>query len=159
MDSAAKQQRYDEVFRALDSLCEGESDEVALMATIACELYHGFDLFHWVGFYRNVGGETLKIGPYQGTHGCLVIPFARGVCGKCARERAIQNVPDVTLAPEHIACSSTTRSEIVAPVVAKGELIAVLDIDSNEAAAFDEVDERNLARVAEYFDVTCRKSS
>ena len=147
-----KQQQYDRLFQTLDSLCEGETDHVALMATIACELYHGFEQFNWVGFYRNVGGQILKIGPYQGTHGCLTIPFSEGVCGKCAREMALQNVPNVSKVPYHIACSATTKSELVVPIVlADDELVAVLDIDSNTAAAFDEIDELYLQRVNRYF--------
>ena len=136
----------------LDSLCEGETDHVALMATIACELYQTFERFNWVGFYRNVGGQVLKIGPYQGTHGCITIPFSKGVCGKCARERSVQNVPDVSKVPQHISCSATTKSELVAPILAgDGELVAVLDIDSDTAAAFDEIDEVNLQRLNNYF--------
>jgi len=147
-----KQEDYDGLFERLAALCEGETDEIARMATIACELYHGFDRFDWVGFYRNVGGDLLKVGPYQGSHGCLTIPFSRGVCGRCARERAVVNVPDISRMPDHIACSATTRSEIVVPLLdADGELTAVLDIDSDEVAAFDEVDETNLARIGEYF--------
>ncbi len=150
--SATKQQHYDELFRRLDALCQGETEAVALMATIACELYHGFDTFHWVGFYRNVGGRTLKIGPYQGAHGCLVIPFDRGVCGQCARELRVVNVPDVSQISYHIACSGSTRSEIVIPVLDnKGELLAVLDIDSDLQAAFDDCDERNLPLLSRYF--------
>lgn len=147
-----RQQDYDRLFERLDSLCEGETDPVAVMATIACELYHAFEQFNWVGFYRNVGGELLKIGPYQGGHGCLTIPFARGICGKCAREKTVQNVPDVSAAANHIACSATTKSELVVPVLTgNGELLAVLDIDSDSPAAFDEIDESNLARICEYF--------
>jgi L-methionine (R)-S-oxide reductase len=150
--SHEKQSRYDLLFRRLDGLCEGESDVVALMATIACELNLADERFHWVGFYRNMGDRTLKVGPYQGGHGCLVISFDRGVCGKCAREETLQNVPDVSQLPFHIACASTTRSELVVPVHdPQGQLLAVLDIDSDLPAAFDEVDERNLTRIARYF--------
>ncbi len=144
--------QYDELFRRLDALCAGETDEIALMATIVCELYQTFDAFHWVGFYRNVGGEVLKIGPYQGGHGCLVIPFSRGVCGKCARERAIINIPDVAAIPFHIACSAATRAELVIPICRRdGSLLAVLDIDSEQPAAFDDIDEVNLPRITKYF--------
>jgi len=147
-----KQERYERLFVTLDALCEGETDHVALMATVACELYHAFERFNWVGFYRNVGGQVLKIGPYQGTHGCLTIPFSRGICGKCAREGAAQNVPDVSKVPQHIACSATTKSELVVPILAgDGELVAVLDIDSDTTAAFDENDEVNLQRLSKYF--------
>ncbi len=149
----SRQQAYDQLFLRLDSLCEGETDRVALMATIACELFHAFEQFHWVGFYRNASNETLKIGPYQGTHGCLTIPFTRGICGRCARERTLQNVPDISLDPAHIACSATTRSELVIPIPDRtGGLIAVLDVDSDMPAAFGPVDEENLSRLNRYFE-------
>lgn len=148
----ARQKQYEQLFARLESLCEGETDHVALMATIACELYHAFEQFNWVGFYRNAGGEILKIGPYQGGHGCLTIPFSQGVCGKCAREKAVQNVPDVSAAAHHIACSATTKSELVVPILTgDGELLAVLDIDSDSPAAFDQTDEANLMRINKYF--------
>jgi len=151
-----KQQQYERLFLTLDSLCEGETDHVALMATIVCELYQAFERFNWVGFYRNVGGQILKIGPYQGTHGCLTIPFSKGVCGKCARERSVQNVPDVSKEQHHIACSVTTKSELVVPIlVGDGELVAVLDIDSDTVAAFNEIDEVNLQRLNKYFQGSC----
>ena len=145
-------QQYDRLFQTLDAMCEGENDAIALMATIACELYAAFEEFNWVGFYRNVDYQILKIGPYQGSHGCLQIPFSKGVCGKCARERTVQNVPDISQTPAHIACSHSTKSELVVPILDhNGELIAVLDIDSDTIAAFDEVDEINLALLNKYF--------
>jgi len=151
-----KQQQYERLFLTLDALCEGETDHVALMATIACELYQAFERFNWVGFYRNVGRQVLKIGPYQGAHGCLTIPFSKGVCGKCAREGVVQNVPDVSKVPNHIACSATTKSELVVPILAgDDELAAVLDIDSDIIAAFDEIDEANLQRLNKYFQGSC----
>lgn len=147
-----KQEQYQRIFPNLDALCEGETDVIALMATVACELYHGLDHFHWVGFYRVIDETTLKIGPYQGTHGCLTIDFSRGVCGQCAREQRLINVPDVTQLPHHIACSSSTRSELVLPILKKdGSLLAVLDIDSNAPQAFDEVDEQCLTHINPYF--------
>lgn len=152
MERAERQKLYDELFKRLDALCAGETDPIALMATMACELKCSFRDFHWVGFYRNVGNETLKIGPYQGGHGCLAIPFSRGVCGRAAREMAVINVPDVSVLPYHIACSSTTRSEIAVPVRgADGALLAVLDIDSDLATAFGPTDEANLPRLEAYF--------
>ena len=147
-----KGEHYEQLFKSLDALCEGEDDVVALMATICCELAMAFETFNWVGFYRNVDGRVLKVGPYQGGHGCLRIPFSKGVCGKCAREGTIQNVPDVAQIVDHIACSSSTRSEIVVPIRGRHhDLIAVLDIDSDAVAAFDDVDEANLARLNKYF--------
>lgn len=128
------------------ALTEGETDTVALMATVACELHNTHDFADWTGFYRVVAHELLKIGPYQGGHGCLVIPFSRGVCGAAARTGQIQNVPDVDAFPGHIACASSTRSELVLPVWnGAGKLLGVLDIDSDSPAAFTLEDETWLA--------------
>lgn len=138
------------------ALTAGETDAIALMATVACELFRSDARFDWVGFYRVVGPDLLKIGPYQGGHGCLVIPFARGVCGAAARTRRTQIVPDVNAFPGHIACAASTRSEIVVPVFdAAGALIAVLDIDSDRPDAFDEADAAALeSLLAEVFGAT-----
>jgi GAF domain-containing protein len=131
--------------KTIAALTEGETDTVALMATVACEVHHSDDRFDWTGFYRVTAPRLLKIGPYQGGHGCLVIPFDRGVCGAAARTGEIQLVPDVDTFPGHIACSSSTRSEIVLPVRnASGELIGVFDIDSDQPDAFTEEDSRQL---------------
>ena len=129
---------YAEVAARIGAVCEGEDDRIALMATVACELFHAFDDFDWVGFYRVVAPGLLKVGPYQGGHGCLVIPFERGVCGAAARDRRTQVVEDVDAFAGHIACATSTRSEIVVPVLdGSGELIAVLDVDSDAPAAFE----------------------
>ncbi len=135
------------------SLAEGETDDVALMATVACELFHSDDRHDWVGFYRVTGPQMLKIGPYQGGHGCLQIPFSRGVCGAAARLRETQLVADVDAFPGHIACAASTRSEIVVPVFDRNDdLIAVLDIDSDRPDAFTTQDATNLeALMAEVF--------
>lgn len=139
---------YSALARTIASLTEGETDAVALMATVACELHHSDDRFDWTGFYRVVRPGLLKIGPYQGRHGCLTIPFDRGVCGAAARTGETQIVPDVDAFPDHIACSSSTRSEIVLPVRdASGALVAVLDIDSDRPDAFDETDSARLAAI------------
>lgn len=131
-----------ELVETIRSLTKGETDAVALMATVACEVHHGMDKADWTGFYRVVGPELLKIGPYQGGHGCLVIPFSRGVCGACARTGQVQNVADVDAFPGHIACSSSTRSELVLPVWnGQGRLLGVFDIDSDSPAAFSKADE------------------
>ena len=107
------------------------------MATIACEVHQSDPRFDWTGFYRVVAPELLKIGPYQGGHGCLVIPFSRGVCGAAARSGQIQLVPDVDAFDDHIACASSTRSELVIPVRdGQDRLIGVFDIDSNQPDAF-----------------------
>ncbi|MBV7396160.1 GAF domain-containing protein [Mameliella sediminis] len=139
---------YPTLAKTIASLTEGETDAVALMATIACEVHHADDRFDWTGFYRVVGPELLKIGPYQGGHGCLVIPFSRGVCGACARSGQVQLVADVDAFPGHIACASSTRSEIVLPVRdGKGRLIAVFDIDSDRPDAFTEEDAQQLQAI------------
>lgn len=149
-----KQPQYDDLFQRLDALCEGETDMIALMATVACEVYQSFAQFDWVGFYRNVRDNLLKVGPYQGTHGCLAIPFDRGICGQCARELRVLNIPDVHAVAHHIACASSTQSELVLPILkSDGTLLAVFDIDSNTPAAFDTVDVQNLIRVQRYFQV------
>ncbi|MCP5517884.1 MAG: GAF domain-containing protein [Verrucomicrobiales bacterium] len=139
---------YADLHRRLDALLAGETDEIALMATLACEVHAFSERFNWTGFYRVVAPGLLKIGPYQGGHGCLTIPFDRGVCGACAREARTQLVPDVAAVPHHIACSGTTRSEIVIPVFdSAGQVRAVLDIDSDQPSAFDAVDQRELERI------------
>jgi L-methionine (R)-S-oxide reductase len=139
---------YVTLSKTIAALTEGETDTVALMATVACELHHSDDRFDWTGFYRVTEPGLLKIGPYQGGHGCLVIPFERGVCGAAARTGEIQLVPDVDAFPGHIACASSTRSEIVLPVRnAAGEIIGVLDIDSDRPAAFTEEDARELGAI------------
>lgn len=128
---------YTELQKTIASLTAGEDDEVALMATVACEVHHSDDRFDWTGFYRVTAPELLKIGPYQGGHGCLVIPFSRGVCGAAARTGKAQLVADVDAFPGHIACASSTRSELVLPVRnAAGALIGVFDIDSNQPESF-----------------------
>jgi len=132
---------YPTLHQTIASLTEGETDQVALMATVACEVHHSDDRFNWTGFYRVVATDLLKIGPYQGGHGCLVIPFARGVCGAAARTGEVQLVPDIDAFPGHIACASSTRSEIVLPVFdASGALIGVFDIDSDQPDAFTQTD-------------------
>jgi L-methionine (R)-S-oxide reductase len=139
---------YASLARTIAALTEGETDQVALMATVVCEIHHADTRFDWTGFYRVVAPEVLKIGPYQGGHGCLVIPFSRGVCGAAARTRQVQLVPDVDAFPGHIACASSTRSELVLPVEdASGTLIGVFDIDSDQPDAFTQEDADALAAI------------
>lgn len=139
---------YADLAARIAALTQGETDEVALMATLACEIHHADARFDWTGFYRVAAPDLLKIGPYQGRHGCLVIPFSRGVCGAAARLGEVQIVPDVAAFPGHIACSGSTRSEIVLPVRnAAGALIGVLDIDSDRPDAFDARDATGLGAI------------
>ena len=149
MNPVEKRRTYKQAWQNIRVLIAGERDEIAVLATVAAELHHAFPQFHWVGFYRVVAPGLLKVGPYQGRHGCLTIPFELGVCGRCARDKTTQLVADVTQVPYHIACSSTTRSEIVVPLLdARGEVRAVLDIDSDVPSTFDAVDQEALEALA-----------
>jgi len=117
----------------------GESDEVAVEATLACLLWQTLLQTNWCGFYRRVQDRLLKVGPYQGLMGCLAISFDRGVCGTCARTEKTVLVPNVHEFPGHIACDSKTNSELVIPVRdASGKLIGVLDLDSESLNGFSE---------------------
>ena len=139
---------YTSLIKTIASLTEGEDDVIALMATVVCELHHSDDRFDWTGFYRVTSPAILKIGPYQGGHGCLQIPFTRGVCGAAARLGETQLVPDVRAFADHIACASSTRSELVLPVWDRaGTLLAVLDIDSDQFDAFTVLDADALAEI------------
>lgn len=139
---------YTSLAKTIAALTEGETDEVALMATLACEIHHADDRFDWTGFYRVTEPGVLKIGPYQGGHGCLRIPFDKGVCGAAARTGEPQLVPDVNAFPGHIACASSTRSELVLPVRDKtGKITGVLDIDSNQPDAFTQRDAEGLSDI------------
>jgi L-methionine (R)-S-oxide reductase len=139
---------YDTLQQTIAALTEGEDDQIALMATVVCEVHHADNRFDWTGFYRVTGPEMLKIGPYQGGHGCLVIPFSRGVCGTAARTGKVQLIPDVNAFPDHIACASSTQSELVLPVYdSQGVLIAVFDIDSDQPDIFTQTDATRLQEI------------
>ncbi len=139
---------YETLAKTIAALTEGETDQVSLMATVTCEIHHADDRFDWTGFYRVTEPGLLKIGPYQGGHGCLVIPFDRGVCGAAARTGETQLVPNVDAFPGHIACASSTRSELVLPVRnAAGEVVAVFDIDSDQPDAFTQHDADQLGDI------------
>ena len=147
---ADKAARYAEVEEEILAVLEGEPNLTARMATVSSMLADAFPAFFWTGFYVvDPDKESeLVVGPYQGTLGCLRIPFGRGVCGAAARDRATQVVEDVHAFPGHIACDSRSASEIVVPVVdGAGNLIAVFDIDATETAAFDAVDAAALERL------------
>ena len=137
-----KAQRYAAVTEEIASVLEGEPNVVARMATVVSMLNATFDHYFWTGFYLVdlTKPDELVVGPYQGTLGCLRIPFGRGVCGAAARERQTQVVEDVHAFPGHIACDAASRSELVVPVTKDGMLIAVLDLDSPEPARFDAED-------------------
>ena len=141
-----KEEKYALLYKQVRALVEGESDTIANMANIAAMIQETFR-FWWTGFYR-VAGEELVLGPFQGPLACSRIKSGRGVCGTAWKERATQVVPDVELFPGHIACSSASRSEIVVPVFnAAGDVTAVLDIDSEQLAMFDDVDRLWLEKI------------
>ncbi|MBR3775935.1 MAG: GAF domain-containing protein [Alistipes sp.] len=140
-----KEQKYALLYKQIAALTEGENDTIANMANVAAMIHFTFG-FWWTGFYR-VAGEELVLGPFQGPLACSRIKYGRGVCGTAWRERQTQVVPDVEQFPGHIACSSLSRSEIVVPVWRGEEIVAVLDIDSEHLATFDEVDKEWLERI------------
>lgn len=143
---------YEELIHHIDAVLAGIDDEIAEMATVAALVHHAFG-FLWTGFYRVAErGVLMRVGPYQGTLGCLEIAFDRGVCGTAARERRAVIVADVNEFPGHITCDARARSEIALPVIdARGELIAVLDVDSELPGAFGDADAAGLARILERF--------
>ena len=146
---------HNEIYQRITSILEGEDDWVTALATVVCEMHNAFDHYHWTGFYRTTSPGMLKIGPYQGGHGCLHIPFDRGICGAAARTGETQDVPNVHARPEHIACSSSTNSEIVVPIKnATGEVVAVLDLDSDHLAAFSKDDIELAERICSWLGKT-----
>lgn len=145
-----KEERYEMLVKQIQSLIEDETDAVAIMANVAAVIHEAMGFF-WTGFYR-VKGEELILGPFQGPVACIHIPYGRGVCGSAWKQCQTLVVPDVELFPGHIACSSLSRSEIVVPVISPDNpsgVLAVLDIDSKDLSAFDDVDRH-------YFEVVCR---
>jgi len=147
-----KARAYAELQGHLDAILNGVDDEVASMATLAALLHHSFGHL-WTGFYRVVEpGQLLRVGPYQGSLGCLDITFGRGVCGNAAEERKTLIVPDVEKYAGHITCDARARSEIVVPVLGRhGDLIAVLDVDSDRLNTFDAEDARGLEQLVSRF--------
>ena len=150
-----KRDAYGEALREVRAIWSGEGgaqlDDIALMATINSVLANRFPHFFWTGFYRMLDGR-LVVGPYIGTVGCLQIEFGKGVCGTSAARRETIIVPDVNQFPGHIACDAKSKSEIVVPVFGREhELIAVLDVDSDQYDAFDDDDRHGLERIVALF--------
>jgi L-methionine (R)-S-oxide reductase len=139
---------YRDLASALEGLVAGEPDPIANMANAAALIWETLPDLNWAGFYRNVGGE-LVVGPFQGRPACIRIAFGSGVCGVAAETRQVQRVEDVNAFPGHIACDSASASELVAPIVRDGALIAVLDLDSPTVGRFTEEDETGCVRLAE----------
>lgn len=145
-----KEQRYITIRKQIASVCNNETNIIAKMATICCLLSQEFEYYYWTGFYivDPQKERELVIGPYQGTLGCLRIPFGKGVCGTAASTGETQLVADVHKFPGHIACDDKSNSEIVVPVVDKDDnLLAVFDVDSTIVAAFDEIDQKYLEAI------------
>ena len=142
--------RYAEVAQEIAAVLGGETNLTARMATVASMLANSFEAYFWTGFYcvDPTTPHELVVGPYQGTLGCLRIAFGRGVCGTAAQTGKTQLVKDVHAFPGHIACDGRSQSEIVVPVFgAQGQLIAVFDVDSDQPAAFDEIDQAWLEKI------------
>jgi GAF domain-containing protein len=142
-----KEEKYALLYKQIAAVTESESDTIANMANIAVMIHETFR-FWWTGFYRVVG-EELVLGPFQGPLACSRIAYGRGVCGTAWKEERTQVVPDVEQFPGHIACSSASKSEIVVPLFKDGKVVAVLDIDSEQLATFDETDKLWLERIVE----------
>lgn len=145
-----KAEIYTQTAKEIAAVLDGETNNVARMATVSCLLSEAFEHYFWTGFYvvDPDKPEELVVGPYQGTLGCLRIPFSRGVCGAAAKTQEVQIVKDVHEFPGHIACDVRSASEIVVPVYAPdGSLFAVFDVDSSEIGSFDEIDAAGLAPI------------
>ena len=156
MQTAEKAARYREVEKEIAATIEGETNFVARMATVSNLLHHAFEHYFWTGFYvvDPLKARELVVGPYQGTLGCLRIPFGKGVCGTAAERRETVIVQDVHDFPGHIACDSRSESEIVVPVFDRaGRLVAVFDVDSDRKAMFDATDAEHLERILKTIDV------
>lgn len=144
-----KQEKYETLFPQIEAVVKAEPDPIANMANVASMLHETFG-FWWTGFYRVID-DMLVLGPFQGPMACTRIRKGRGVCGTAWRDDQTQVVPDVDLFPGHIACSSASRSEIVVPIHRDGQVVGVLDIDSELLATFDETDKLWLEKVAALF--------
>lgn len=138
LPAAAREARLASALDGIRAAVAGERDAVAIEATLACLLFQTLGQASFCGFYRRTSPDELVIGPYQGPLGCLRIALSRGVCGQAAREGRVVVVPDVHAFADHIACDAGARSELVVPVLVRGEVRAVLDLDSHSEGAFSE---------------------
>ena len=143
----SKEEKYALLYKQVATVARGEKDTIAKMANVASMIHHTFG-FWWTGFYRVVDGELI-LGPFQGPLACSRIAYGRGVCGTAWKEKRTLVVPDVEQFPGHIACSSASKSEIVVPLLKDEKVVAVLDIDSEHLATFDETDRLWLERIVE----------
>lgn len=150
LSAQSKEEIYKELLPQIKHLIEDEKDEVANLANIAAALKTAFDFF-WVGFYMKKDSQ-LVLGPFQGPVACTRIDFDKGVCGACFTAQLPIIVPDVDLFPGHIACASASRSEIVIPIFKKGEIVGVLDVDSDQLDHFDQLDQKYLTEICTLLD-------
>lgn len=153
--AATKDVLYQELAAQLGGLLSGEPDRIANAANAAALLWLGLPDLNWAGFYFRQGAE-LVLGPFQGKPACVRIPIGRGVCGRAAAERISQVVPDVHAFPGHIACDSASRSELVVPLIAEGEVVGVLDLDSPVPGRFDDADRLGCEALAQVFMNACQ---
>ena len=143
--SASKETQYQSIIPQIEALLSGETDLIANLANVSAALKEQFNFF-WVGFYL-VKDDELVLGPFQGPVACTRIALGKGVCGSAWQQKKTLIVPDVDVFPGHIACSSASKSEIVIPIIRQGEVVAVLDVDSDELDQFDSVDEKYLTEI------------
>jgi len=150
MLTGSKPEQYAQLKAQAQALVHGETDRIANAANLAALIFNALPALNWAGFYFYDGRE-LVVGPFQGLPACVRIALDKGVCGTAASTRQTQRVEDVDAFPGHIACDSASRSELVVPLVHRGELVGVLDLDSPELARFDEQDQAGLEAVAQIF--------
>lgn len=146
VEGANKKNQYELLIPQIEALISGEEDLVANLANTAAALRHGMGFF-WVGFYR-VKNDELVLGPFQGPVACTRIQKGQGVCGQSWEKAETIIVPDVDEFPGHIACSPESKSEIVVPLMKHGDVVGVLDVDSDVLNGFNETDARYLERLA-----------
>lgn len=125
-----------------------DPDIIASLANISSVIYYGYSDLNWAGFYFVKGGQLI-VGPFQGKPACTPIPFTKGVCGRCYREKAVQRIDDVLAVKDHIACDSASRSELCVPVIVNGEMVMEIDLDSPVASRFDEDFEKEMLKAAD----------
>lgn len=141
---ALKREAYQLLLQQTRTVCASQRTWYTNLSQFSALVFHSLPDLNWAGFYMADGG-ILRLGPFQGRVACTEIPFSKGVCGTCAETKAVQIVPDVHLFPGHIACDAASRSELVIPVVVKGAVLAVFDLDSPLPSRFDDVDARGLS--------------
>jgi len=147
----SREEIYVSLLPQLRSLIQDETDLVSILANVSAALKQSFGFF-WVGFYI-VKNDKLMLGPFQGTIACMEIPYGKGVCGTAWKEKSTQLVPDVDLFPGHIACSNASKSEIVIPIIKNDQVVAVLDVDSDQLDDFSIIDQTYLTNLCTWLSI------